>query len=234
MSGDQDRLDVVPISLFEPGDDDEIAKNEIYLNHDENPPFVAATFVSEESTTIVDDAEPVHEMAIAQILDEDEHTNTTSSSTSRTLSEPATTQRSPFLTQRESSLTSYTDNDVLSRQESFQVAQEIVHIDAADEVPCDQPSIAQHDHDVNEEERKFDRLQRYCKIYIAVAFVMFVVGTVGIILVALNLGPFPAHSPAITDPASQLYPTLAPFNIHATPAEPWISSSPSDMPNDVF
>ena len=180
MSVEQGRIDAVPSSLSEPGVDDEISKNAHCLNHDENPPFVAATVVSEESITIVDDAEPVHEIAIAQILHDNDYENTTSTSTTRTLSEPTTTtQRSAFLTQRTSSLTSYTANEVLSRQESFQVAQEIVHIDAVDEIPCDQPSTQQHDHDVDEEERKFDRLQRYCKIYMAVALTMFLFGTAG-------------------------------------------------------
>ena len=242
MSEERGGIDASASSSSEQGcDDDEIAKHAHRLDHDENPPFVAATVVciSTESMTIVDDAEPVHELAIAEILNDDEYENTTSSNASGPLSQPTTTQRSSYLTQRTSSLTSHTHstNEVLSRQASFQVAQEIVHIDAVDEVPSDQPSTQQqlqqhdHDYDLDEEERKFNRLQRYCKIYLAVTLVMFVSGTVGIVFMSLNLGPFQAHSSSVTSPPIPLFPTLAPTTIPPTTAQPWISASPSDMPS---
>ena len=88
-------------------DDDEITKNTRRWDRDENPPFVAATVVSAESLAVVDDAEPVHDLAIAQVLDDDDdYANTSNSNLTSALSQPTSTQRSSALTQRTSSLTS--------------------------------------------------------------------------------------------------------------------------------
>jgi hypothetical protein len=193
MSEEQDRIDAALRTPSEPCDDvEEITKNASRWDQDENPPFVAATVVSAESLAVVDYAEPVHELAVAQILDDGEdYANSTNSNLTTALSQPTTAQRSSVLTERTSSLTSNSASDVLSQQESIHVEQEIVHIDAADDVPCDLPSSEhqQREHQADEEERKFNRMQRYCMIYLAVALVMFISGTVGIVLVALNLGP---------------------------------------------
>ena len=204
-------------------------------DHQEDPPLVTATPIPMEPTTIVVDAEAVNESVTvtAQVLDETDRTTSYIDATpSTTFSVPMMDPRSTFLNHQTSSLSSsYSNEEVLSRQESVPVTHEVVQIDAAEDASEGSSTQSYQEED---QQQKLDRMQRYCKIYLAVALIMFTIGTIGLVVMGFNLGPVQVHQPLVANapsPTVAEVPTPAPINASPSTAKPTVSMVPSQMPS---
>ena len=228
MNEEREQTDESSVQVSGRTAQEEIIKAENVDGHQDDPPFAIATVLPLDSMAVVDDAELVHESTSmagnVQILDRMDPSDGSQTSFSGA-------QRVSLFAQHTSSLSSYTTDETFSRQESLQTAHEIVEIDAAHDSHAIGETGETSPHE-DDEDQKLSRMQKYCKIYMAIALFMFIAGTVGIVIVGISLGRYQS-SPLMSVPAPMLpaYPTSAPVQVSPSMSKPSISTSPSLMPS---
>jgi WD40 repeat protein len=137
----------------------------------------------------------------------------------------------PSLTQQTSSFSSNISEEAMHREHSLVTEQEIVEIDE----DCD-ASDSGFDQDPMEL-KTFYLIKSYCWIVVGCSFTMFAIGSIGIILIALNIISFSrieAHPTQIIP--SPVLPIgqgedRKPFDAAPSAPSPTISSAPSEMPS---
>lgn len=168
----------------------------------DNPPLVAATPIPMAPTTVIENAEAVsvqdHDsVAVAAEVVGEESENSSSYVESTCVSaQMMTPVRASFMSRETSTMSSFTTSteDMVARQESFPVDHEVVQIDGQESlaeshevVSIDSPEDASP---LSEEQEAYKRFhiqaERCCLIYIALAFFVFLAGTVGLVFVVLN------------------------------------------------
>jgi hypothetical protein len=236
MNAEREQTDESSAQLPTEAAEEEIIKAGQLDDHQEDPPFAIATVIPVGSMTVIDDAEAVHEsMSMAATIHILEGTDLTVITNDIATDESHTSlsgpQRSSAFTQHTSSLSSNGTDEVFSRQEFRQATHEVVEIDAAQDSGTirDAGGLSPHE---DEQDRKLNRMQKYCKIYMAIALFMFIAGTVGIVIVGIKLGRYQS-TPLVPAPTLMVpvYPTSAPIQVSPSALNPSTSTSPSLMPS---
>jgi hypothetical protein len=138
------------------------------------------------------------------------------------------------LTEPTSSFSSHVSEELITRENSLTTEQEVVQIDedfdASTACGLDQDPI---------DSKEFVRMKNYCWFVVGCSFTMFLMGSIGVILILFDAIPFSRNqSPTISISPSSILPLPPddgsnPFDAapSSAPSPTFVSSAPSEMPS---